>query len=808
MRINDPKRRKILSFVVISSLILSNIVISNFLFNHNVFFNKHDIENDLKDDLIIKNQGIVEEPYTVEWLKNPTFETPIDPWYNTTDGDTSDVNATTDLNQANFEVVGNKSIYNFYSDLTQDSNWNKSKNPNFPAYPDASNINASGASVSHYWDESADQSVAVNWNRILNMPVNMSDYIITSANLTAVFNATVQATPSWDEPGDDFTGAIDVLSDSDIDQDPGQPWQASTGDYVRFYVWISDVANSSYFEVAYNQTWKLGQDDPIITNITDTLMVTVPEDILIFYLTSVLSYDYKKFRIFIGMRIWCEDNFAQDADNWRLLAIKSVDLTFTYEKEIDKLTSISWNQIGNKITRNIAGSTIDITDANLNFKYKIDKNWTELSPNSEIRVYINNKLHSETVKLSKAWSEFRDIKSGGFDVKEIVSKEENISVSVQVYLADTFTLNETITISIDNASLLISYTESVVEEITSFDLFLNSVDKTLEKSIEVIMGETVNITFIYINQTSAEFIQNATVQLIGLGSPKDLSENDILGQYNITVHTAKLNLSNNYLTLSASKKYYESISILINIKVNPRETDLKLYLDKIDKTLDKSIQMVYGNSGNITITYKDKEILPYAHISEATVELTGMGVPQIVPEDPILPQYTIIIDTRDLGLGNTYLTVTAEKENYTTQSIRFKIEVLERNSYIDKIFLNEVETSLIEIPWDTDLTIAMTYNDTLTDNFIDNALVQLTGTGILENFTENTPLNYSLDINTRKFKLGINFLTISAQKENYSLSTRIITVSVLERETYLEIYINSSKYIASQFYNTWPAPLS
>ncbi len=792
MRNNYCKNKRILIFIIITSSLLSNILISSYLLNQNT-------NNNINYDSAPNSQGIVQDLYTKEWLDNPTFETPIDPWYNTTEGDISDINATTTLNQANYEVLGKKYDYEFYSDLTQDSNWTKSKNPNFPAYPDTTNINASGACVSHYWDESADQSVAVNWYRILNMPVDMSDYVITSANLTAIFNATVQATPSWDQPGDDFTGAIDVLSDSGIDP---ADFQASTGDYVRFYVWISDIANNSIFEVAYNQTWKLGQDSPIIDHINDTLMVTIPEDILIFYLTSVLSYNFNNFTILIGMRIWCEDNFPQDADNWKLLIIKSVSLNFTFEKKINQLTALSWNQVGNKITHKTVGSTIDIINATLNFKYKIDKNWTVLSPNSEIRVYINNRIHSETVKLSKAWSEFRDIKSGGFDVKDIVSKDDNISVSIEVYLADTFTLNETIIISIDNASLLISYTENVVEDTTSYNLFLNSIDKTLEKSIEVTMGDPVNITFIYMNQTSSQFIQNATVQLIGLGSPKDLSEDDIYNQYNITIHTSKLSLGNNFLTLSASKKYYESISILINIEVIARETELQLYLDKTDKTLDKSIQMIYGNSGNITITYKDKEILPSVHISNATVELTGLGAPKNVSEDPVLPQYTIIIDTKDLGLGNTYLTVSAEKENYTSQSIRFKIEVLERSSYIDKIFLNNTETNFIEIPWNTTLNIIMTYNDTYTNNFINNALVLLTGTRISRNFTDNSPLNYSIDINTRKLNLGINFLTISAQKDNYSLSTRIITVSVLERQTYLEIYINNSKYTASQFYNT------
>ncbi|MHA1376085.1 MAG: hypothetical protein ACTSR7_17545, partial [Promethearchaeota archaeon] len=597
MSINKKTKAKygiaILVLIIIGNL--SNIFILNLVNSDN---------NDLRDP---KSQGIVQDDYTIEWLDNPTFETPISPWYNTTEGDASDINATTDSNQANYDVLGEKKEYEFYSDLTQDSNWNKSKNPNFPAYPDTAIINASGACVSHYWDESADQSVAVNWNRILNMPVNMSDYVITSANLTAIFNATVQATPSIDDNyPNEFTGAIDVLSDSGVDTNPtGGYFQGSTGDYVRFYVWISDPANTSIFEVAYYQTLNLGQDSPLIDHLGDTVMVTVPENILIFYLTSVLNYNYKNFRISIGMRIWCEDNFAQDADNWQLLILKSVNLTCAYEKKINQFTSLAWNQIGNTIS----GSNIDIKNATLNFKYKIDKAWTDKSPNSEIRIFINNNQFAETIKLSKANSTFQDGKVGGFDVTNLILKNVNITLSIEVYIADTLSLDQKYTISIDNASLLISYTETTVEDTTSLEIFLNDEDKTLEKSVEVTMGNDVNVTVMYKDSLDS-YIPDATVILLGVGGPRVLNEDLTFNQYSVIFSSTELSLGNNFLTIEASKTYYEPILELINVKVIERNTELLLFLDKVDKTLDKSIEMIYGNDGNITITYKDIEQLP------------------------------------------------------------------------------------------------------------------------------------------------------------------------------------------------------
>jgi len=239
-----------------------------------------------------------ENHYTKQILEDPSFDSPIGCWNISVEGDYTDVNATNSNGVANFEILGDKREYNFYSDLTQDWNWSASINPNFPALPDNYDITSSGACVSHYWDEGADQSVAVNWNRTLQMPGNLSDYIITSANITAIFNASVQASPSLDDDpggGEHFTGAIDVLSDDGIDQDPLQPFQASTGDFVRFYVLISDTENNNSFEVAHYQTWELGQDDPEINHLNDTVMVTVPEDTLVFYLTSVLGQDFISF---------------------------------------------------------------------------------------------------------------------------------------------------------------------------------------------------------------------------------------------------------------------------------------------------------------------------------------------------------------------------------------------------------------------------------------------------------------------------------------------------------------------------------
>jgi hypothetical protein len=67
----------------------------------------------------------------------------------------------------------------------------------------------------------------------------------------------------------------------------------------------------------------------------------------------------------------------------------------------------------------------------------------------------------ETIKLSSATTTFQEAKTGGFDVTSLILKDVNISVAIQVFIADTFALNQDITISITDVYLEISYTKFI-----------------------------------------------------------------------------------------------------------------------------------------------------------------------------------------------------------------------------------------------------------------------------------------------------------------------------------------------------------
>lgn len=431
---------------------------------------------------------IIEHPMTEEWLSNGNFsEVPYPTWQNSTTGDESDIVLQYDSDSANAVILGEQINYPITAD-PPDNTWFQAENPDFPTPPDNADITPFGCYADHYWDESADQSPSVHWNKKFAMPVNTSDYEITSVQLEAEINATVSA--EGDNPGLGEYG-LEVPGDSTEGGD-----QSATYDYARFYVLFSDPTGGTKYEVAYYQTVDLGADsEGEFDYLYDTNMLVVPEDSLRIFLESVLDYDHTHFNVTLGIRLWCEDNWNSDDDQFDELYIKNFKLNVTLRKKIDQFTILNFEHTGRKLTSdNLNVDDIRIDLAHLNFQYKVNQSWPSSdSPNSEIRCLINGKTLNETVTLSNAKTTYQGAKSGaGFDVTSLISKTENITAQIQVNLADDFNLNESIMISFDNASLLVQYTEleRVYVPLSDQAIFL----------IFILLGVTALLGYIIINE--------------------------------------------------------------------------------------------------------------------------------------------------------------------------------------------------------------------------------------------------------------------------------------------------------------------
>ncbi|MHA1185913.1 MAG: hypothetical protein ACTSSK_03425, partial [Candidatus Heimdallarchaeota archaeon] len=718
--------------------------------------------------------------YTKEWITNGDFSSGSTNWTSEIDGDTTDFTLGVIGGAANYVLDGDSDTFNFAQSPinNQSGKWHEKVDPVFPSEPDSHGIDDSeGSWIQHYFQETAsDQLVSMNWERNLTASVNLSDYIITSASISAYFNASVYRD-------------IEVLGDS-VDY-------ASSYDFARFYIILSDLEKENTYEVAYYQLDDLGLGNSgtwnQLVSQSDTAMFTVSEESLIFYLTSVLSKDFQNFTLALGIRVFCEDNFQIDNDRWDYLLIKNVSLSFTYEKKVDQLSKISWTQIGDTIPSNY-----EIENATLNFKYQIDNDWNTAtgSLNSEFRIIINDNQLGETFKLSTATDTYQDIKIGGIDVANFLSADEDVNISIQIYIGDEFTLDSDITISIDNISLMLDYGIYTPPDTTSFDLFLEEVNRTTEKSTQVTFNEDLNITLIY-KDSIGDFIPGADVELTGSGlTPITLSKGT--SDYYIIVNSTDLGVGTSYLTLTASKPYYTTQQFQITVKVITRDTEIQLFLDTNNRTIEKEWTTEWNENLNITIRYGDIQSGPFTHINDATVELTGIGPTKTLYEDTGNDQYEIGINTFDLRVGSTFLTVYASKDNYTLLNIRFKITVTTRNTYIDNVLLDTVETNSIEIAWNELFDISVSFNDSSTNNFINGATVELIGTDYSEPLPQSGQ-SYILTVNTFDLSIGNNFLTLLAQRNNYSIASELITITVEERPTTTDTILNHTSTTAINF---------
>jgi hypothetical protein len=774
-KINKSNSKKIiLSFVVLSILFLNVLFI---LPNKSI----PDLEsNKFSNKKIKSSQDYVEDEFTEEWLDNGDFTGGIEPWENETKNDkTGDLNASYTKERANYEILGRKGKKEVILDTNNYNHWEQFQKTDPQLEPNggfgASGIDSTGAHTSHdFDDDAADQTPIIFWRTNVSFDVDMSDYEISSADLSANISA-------------DVSENVDVEGDT-VDQ-------PQSYDYCQFFIEVADLDVSTYntYEIALTQPPNLGRDngDPNPYLSIEEFIETKSEQAIIDSLENVLEVDpgNNNFTLIIGIYIHCADNdFSTDSDNWNDLRFHSVNLTFTYEKKINPSSSLSWNQVMNKLPKN----TDSIKNAILKFDYLANASWPTISPNSEFRIIINGSQFRETIKLndSRTYSQ-----PASFDVSSLIPLDYNISLKIQLYIADDFNLNKTIKISIDNASLLITYVTTTLESPTNVDLLLNGF---LDESIEVPYGDKINITLIYKNATSKEFIPEASVRLRGAKFDVYLENNTQFDHYNMTIDSKNLEFGNNYMRIDASKKYFETNTTLFTITVRDRNAIIdKVFLDnKLDS--DKQIEVPYGDFLDINVTYLDQD--SQENITQATVKLRN-GTNAIGEFDQIFgEQYNFTLNTSLLVVGVNFLTVTAELSNYTSDSETITV-IIGAKGTISQLYINDTdhtENLYKAIEANQFLNISLEYNQTNPNQFLSGARVTLNGSGISKLLNENG-YNYSTEISTSDLNQGINFLTIYASQDGFIPQSFSLTIEVVQELTNYSIYINKTDYTSNPY---------
>ncbi|MFW9989143.1 MAG: hypothetical protein ACFFC3_10840 [Candidatus Odinarchaeota archaeon] len=685
------KKKNVSVFSIILLFLFSSLFIISISYNQ-LSKSSSNIRNEDSYYSKSKNPQLgAQETLTTVWLENPTFEDPIEPtWYSEIQGDLSDVQAITSLGQINLKVIGESYNKQVLLDDTTYSNWeafNKTEDTLIPQRSSVPyyDVDSTGAWCSHRWNEGESggqpkNTPEMHWKTNVSLPYDMSGYNITSIDFNAIINGTVDT--YIDTPGDTYARSGVVINQYEI------------YDYAQFYVEIStlNVDELKTYRIAFNQTLYLGNEG-LSRYTIEGLIGAFDDQAIIDALNNVLAADpgHNNFTVVIGIYIYCEDNNSgTDLDDWTDLRFKSLNLTFTYVKKIDQFTSASWNQDGDKIS-DISNDTVVVNEARLNFKYWTDVNWTDASPNSEIRILINDNLHPETIKLSTANGSSQEAIIGGFDITSLVI--EDVNVSIQVFLADEFGLDHNITISIDEVILNISYTIIFDDYPTNLHIFLDDYNATLDPtpSANINIGESLNITINYLNVTTGTHIPNATVYLSG-NFTGTLEEDEILEQYTIIVNTDLSDAGINFVTITAKAENHEAKEVIVQINVDKfSSSNMQIFLNNQDVTSDPYIAIIKNEILNVSVKY---ETLGGSHISGANVLLTSQTYSSYLTENASLENYYLIINTTDrLDIGDHFFNVKSQSDTYKTQTEEITVSIRKINLEIISVSgLNTIET--------------------------------------------------------------------------------------------------------------------
>ena len=217
-------------------------------------------------------------------------------------------------------------------------------------------------------------------------------------------------------------------------------------------------------------------------------------------------------------------------------------------------------------------------------------------------------------------------------------------------------------------------------------------------------------------------------------------------------------------------------------------TTLILLVNDTHLLSGESYSVAIGEHLNITVFFRDNNSIP---LNGATINITWGGFTYILNEDIIKNQYNFTLDTNDLSQDVNVLTISAQKNNYQSQTIQFFINVQIKSTYI-KFYVEGMESNdgdTINSQFDVVLNVIVFYRDNITDSHLVGAAVDLLGLGSFDEI--GTQFNYS--IQTNNLTKGINILTIFAQLDGYQAQTIQFFINVDERATELILFINSSQ---------------
>ena len=306
----------------------------------------------------------------------------------------------------------------------------------------------------------------------------------------------------------------------------------------------------------------------------------------------------------------------------------------------------------------------------------------------------------------------------------------------------------------------------VIERPTELEVYIDNSQTNEAETILADVDQLLNITIFYRDNVSKQHLTGANVIFLS----GNFSEQG--NQYNFSLNTNSLEQGITILTISAYLENYQPQSFQFYIEVSERATEISLYLNSEEKTIDPVYELPYGSTLNITVKYLDNQ--SKIHISGSNIQLIEDTNSNNLTENLAMNQYTLLLDTAVLKVGVNLFTIIARANNFQVKTLSLRITLNKiatvintttGESYFSRLLSEPFPISIILTDSDFGGTII---NATVTYRWAygQGTLLDPENDGIYEVTLENIPT-------------GTYTITITASAgDDYSFDTYKITLNV------------------------------
>jgi hypothetical protein len=287
---------------------------------------------------------------------------------------------------------------------------------------------------------------------------------------------------------------------------------------------------------------------------------------------------------------------------------------------------------------------------------------------------------------------------------------------------------------------------------------------------DIFEGEIINLKVSFNDKEDNTAIQNAQVYLDNFTVGRQYFSEISPGYYFLEFNTTGGGSGDNNLTIYANSTSYvnNKVNITIELVIQTQLTAEEFPVLQVPWNENFTVHLNYTEklSGNGISTTLTNNWLGDNHTIEGAI-----GV------------YNLTCNSSAYEINKFHsLIINANASGYELQSIIIKIFLIERETSIEKLYLNGMNKTIekyIEVSVNDTLNITIKYTDLITGVHVENATIQLLGENITEFLIENFTLKqYSINFNTSQLDSGFNSLNLLAQKTNYQTDTISFIVNV------------------------------